>query len=369
MKLIPFQSPYIRKHVSVARMMTDVLIALFPILVLSIIFYGWDAIYVYLISIGTMLSIELISNMIIKWPKDMKVKELFSKEGFGRVRATFTINNILAPMISAYIYAMLLPAGCDWYVVFIGAAFGMFFGKMIWGGLGQNIFNPAATGRIFVAVCFGDTLAKAYPGMKGFDVVTGATPLGVTKSAGLAATGQYSLLDMFLGTIPGSMGEVFTILILVGALYLLIRRSADFRAMLSYVVGFSVIAFVAVLSYKLKFDEGNVGEMFLYQILGGGFLFGAVYMITDPVTSPVTKFGRVFYGLLGGALAAMIRFMGAYPEGVCFSILIVNMLTPCIDYFMKGRRNTYTWQQCVIAVSTLAVLSVIVSASVCRGWF
>jgi hypothetical protein len=117
------------------------------------------------------------------------------------------------------------------------------------------------------------------------------------------------------------------------------------------------------------FDEGNVGEMFLYQVLGGGFLFGAVYMITDPVTSPVTKFGRVFYGLLGGALAAMIRFMGAYPEGVCFSILIVNMLTPCIDYFMKGRRNTYTWQQCVIALSTLAVLSVIVSASVCRGWF
>ena len=369
MKLIPFQSPYIRKHVSVARMMIDVLIALFPIVIFSIIRFGWDAGYVYLISIGTMLLIELLSNMIIKWPKDMKVKELFTKEGFSRVKATFTINNILAPIISAYIYAMLLPAGCDWYVVFIGAAFGMFFGKMVWGGLGQNIFNPAATGRIFVAVCFGDTLASAYPGMKGFDAVAGATPLGVTKSFGLAATHNYSLTNMFLGLIPGSMGEICTILIMVGALYLLIRRSADFRAMLSYAFGFLVITFVAVISFKLKFDEGDVFRMYAYQILGGGFLFGAVFMITDPVTSPVTKFGRVFYGLLGGALAAMIRFMGAYPEGVCFSILIVNMLTPCIDYFMKGRRNTYTWQECLIAFGTLAVLSVIVSASVCGGWF
>ena len=177
-----------------------------------------------------MLITELFAHMIIKWPSGMKIKEIFSKAGLLKIKEQYTINNFTAPLISAIIYAMILPANCNGYVVFIGAFFGMLVGKMIFGGLGSNIFNPAATGRVFVGVCFG---SKLIYGQGGVDVSASGTPLAQIKG-NLANIGQalneYSLLDLFLGQIPGSMGEVCSLLILVGAVYLFVRRSADLRA-------------------------------------------------------------------------------------------------------------------------------------------
>lgn len=363
MKLVAQSAPYIRKPVSVQRMMIDVLIALTPVLLFACFQNGWSGVYVILISIGTMLITEWIAHMLIKWPKDMKIKELFSKDGFKRVKDQFTINQITAPLISAIIYALLLPAGCNWYVVLIGALFGMLVGKMIFGGLGSNIFNPAATGRMFVGVCFGSKLVY---GQGGVDVAASGTPLAYVKG-NLGNIGEalknYSLLDLFLGQIPGSMGEVCAILILVGAIYLFVRRSADLRACLSMLGSFAVMTLV-VSCVAGGIAHVNVFELFMYEMLSGGILFGCVFMITDPVTSPTTKFGRIAFGTLAGVITALIRYCGAYPEGVAFSILIANMFAPMMDHLMRGKANTYTWKQLLGLGVSMVLLCLIVGFAV-----
>jgi len=366
MKLVPQSSPYIRKNVSVARMMTDVIIALMPVTIFAMIQNGWNGIYVFLISIATMVFFELLIHMFIHWPKGMKVKELFSKEGFIKVKSAYTINNILAPIISALIFALIMPAGCNGYVIFTGAAFGIIIGKMVFGGLGNNIFNPAASARIFSTICFGTKIGEANI-ISGGAVIADATPLASVK--GNLGNMTYSLLDLFLGNVPGAMGEVSALLILVGAVYLFVRRSADLRSFLSYLCSFAVVMLIAAISF-LKMDSTiNVFEVWMYQILSGGMLFAAVFMITDPVTSPTSKFGRILFGTVAGTITALIRVVGAYPEGAAFSILIANMLVPTIDHFMRGKPNTYTWKQCLIVGCYMVVICCIVSATVMGGWF
>ena len=369
MKLIPQTAPYIRKPVSVARMMMDVIIALLPVTVFAIIQNGWNAIYVILLSLTFMLLSELIAHAIIKWPKGLKFKELFTKDGFKEVRKLYTINNILAPTISALIYALILPAGCSVYVVITGAIFGMVIGKMVFGGLGNNIFNPAAVGRIFVAVCFGSKLGAAYPNQPTYDAVAGATPLGLVKDNIGNIGNSYSVLDCFLGNVPGSMGEVCVICILLGAVYLFVRRSADIRSFLGYFLTFALLLFIAAFSYVLKYDQGNMWEIWAYQLFAGGAMFAAVFMITDPVTSPTSKFGRVLFGAIAGGITVLIRISGAYPEGAAFSILLANLAAPCIDFLLKKSPNRYTWKQALVLLSFLVLMGIVVSASVCGGWF
>ncbi len=369
MKLVAQSAPYIRKPVSVARMMIDVLIALIPVLLFACFQNGWSGTSVVLISIATMLVTELFVHMLIKWPSGMKIKELFSKEGLLKIKAQYTINNFTAPLISAIIYALILPANCNGYVVFIGALFGMLVGKMIFGGLGSNIFNPAATGRVFVGVCFG---SKLIYGQGGVDVSASGTPLAQIKG-NLANIGealnQYSLLDLFLGQIPGSMGEVCSLLILVGGIYLFIRRSADLRACLSMLLSFAVITLVvSITAYFICSGQGSVSwnilDLFLFEMLSGGLLFGCVFMITDPVTSPTTKFGRIVFGTMAGVITALVRYCGAYPEGVAFSILIANMFAPALDHLMRGKKNTYTWKQLVGLGVAMILICLIVGFTV-----
>lgn len=369
MKLVAQSAPYIRKPVSVARIMIDVLIALIPVLLFACFQNGWSGTSVVLISVATMLITELFAHMIIKWPSGMKIKEIFSKAGLLKIKEQYTINNFTAPLISAIIYALILPANCNGYVVFIGAFFGMLVGKMIFGGLGSNIFNPAATGRVFVGVCFG---SKLIYGQGGVDVSASGTPLAQIKG-NLANIGQalneYSLLDLFLGQIPGSMGEVCSLLILVGAVYLFVRRSADLRACLSMLLSFALITLVvSITAYCICSGQGsiswNVMDLFLFEMLSGGLLFGCVFMITDPVTSPTTKFGRIVFGTMAGVITALVRYCGAYPEGVAFSILIANMFAPALDHVMRGRRNTYTWKQIVGLGVVMVMMCLIVGFTV-----
>lgn len=363
MKLIAQTAPYIRKPVSVKRMMLDVLIALMPVFLFACIQNGWSGISVILVSVVTMLVTEIVCHMIIKWPKEMKIKALFSKEGFSKVYQQYTINNILAPLISSIIYSLIMPAGCSLYVVFIGALFGMLVGKMIFGGLGSNVFNPAAVGRIFVGICFGSKLSY---GSGGVDVAAGGTPLAQIKGnlANITdALNQYSLMDLFLGQVPGCMGEVSALMILIGAVYLFARRSADIRSALSMLISFAVIMMTASIVAG-SISNVNIMELFAYQMLSGGLLFGVVFMITDPVTSPTSKFGRICFGVMAGSITALIRLCGAYPEGVAFSILIANMFVPAIDYFMRGKKNGYHWKQIVGTAVVLIVLCLIAGFAV-----
>ncbi len=367
MKFVRETAPYIRKGANVKRMMIDVLIALLPVTLFALIQNGWNSGYVILTSVVSMLLIELLVIMIIKWPREMKFKELFTKIGFNKLKEQYTINNFLAPIISGIIYAMIMPAGAPVYVVLIGAVSGMLIGKMVFGGLGSNIFNPAAVGRIIVGVCFSLTYVNG-----GVDVISGGTPLtqitGVLDSGISALTNfnfaiaQYSIKDLFFGNVPGCMGEVSALMIIIGGVYLIIRRSADFRSMFATIISFVIVNVVigVILNNKLGI---NTTDFVLYQLLSGGLLFGAIFMVTDPVTSPTTKFGRILFGTIVGVLAATIRLIGATPEGVAFAILIANMFVPVIDQFSR-KSAKYSWKQAVGITLAMVVMCLVLGFTI-----
>lgn len=314
MKLVRETSPYLRKEVSVSRMMTDVIIALIPLVVFSCIQFGIRSLLVVSISAITMILAEILF-----------VKYVMKKK--------LTINNYLVPAISGIIYALTLPSTVNLYVLIVGALFGIGLGKLVFGGTGQNVVNPAAIGRCFVGVCFGSTLTYT-------ELVGGATPLIQIKDIGLNNFKQvlehYSLIDLFTGNMAGAMGEASKILILLGGIYLFIRKSADLRTFLSCLITYTLLSIIA--GFVIKVD---VLEFTLFQLLTGGFLFGAVFMITDPVTTPITGRGRILFGILVAGLTILIRFFGAYPEGMVFSIVLFNMCVPLIDYH-KFAKNKFT---------------------------
>ena len=344
MKIIKQTSPYIHKKSSVERMMLDVIIALMPIVIFSIILNGFNAIRVILLSVFTMLISEFVF-VFLKANNTYEGKTTF-KEKLIKTKEKYTINNLLSPLISSVIYAMIMPSTASSYVVIVGGLFGIIVGKLLFGGLGSNIFNPAALGRIVAMLFF----KIDYKGTNGVDIITSGTPLG-ELSGNLANINNYSLLDMFLGTIPGTMGETSKILIIIGGLYLFIRFSADFRPTLGMIGSFTIIMFIC----SLKLDSINSINFTLYQLLSGGLLFGAAFMITDPVTSSVTKPGRVTYGIIVGIICAFIRLLGAYPEGCAFAILIGNMLVPVIDYY-KWSTNKYT-------IKNISIMALLIIAS------
>lgn len=367
-------SPFIRKNVSVKRMMLDVIIALIPITLFAMIQNGWNGIYVILASIITMLLTEFIAVALIKWPDGMPRKELFTKVGFKKIVEQFNINNIYCPLISALIFSLLLPAATPVYVVIVGALVGILFGKLVYGPYGSNIFNPAALGFVFVLICFSGQLDEARnvmasamrPDVVVDGVIAGGTPL-TQISGNLAnfanALQTYSLADLFFGNVPGAMGEVCSLLIIVAFIYLAIRRAIDVRATLGMILGFGLVALsVGITLYCI--NGTNVGEFLLYQLLAGGLLFGSVFMITDPVTSPVTKFGRLFYGIFAGLMVALIRYIGAYPEGTAFAILLANIIASALDYFMQGKKNSYSWIQLTVTFVVIICICLIVCFTV-----
>ena len=349
MKLIKESAPYIRRKADVKRMMLDVVIALTPITIFSCVMYGWNAIYVLLISIALMLASEAIFVFLVNKPEYNGTKLTF-KEKLKEAYSHYTINNFLAPLISALIYSLIMPAGTSVWIVIVGALFGIVIGKLLFGGLGSNIFNPAALGRVAASICF--QLAPSESSM--VDIVAGGTPLAHVNGD-ITNISNYKILDLFIGTVPGAMGEAGKIAIIAGGAYLLIRKSADIRAMLSTIFTFAFLMLIA----GLKVDSANAINIMLYQLLSGGLIFGAVFMVTDPVTSPTTKFGRILYGSMVAVIAVLIRLFGAFPEGVAFAILIMNMFVPVIDYY-KWSSPKYNYKQFIVLGAILLVIVVII---------
>jgi len=324
MQAIKQTSPYVRKQVSTKRMMIDVLIALLPVVIFSIYRFGWDAIVRLLVSLILMIGFEAL---IIGMTHKVKKTDKTFKEKLKSRYSGYTINNITAPAVSAVIYAMLMPSKLPVYAVAIGAIFAIVVVKMMFGGLGGNIFNVAAAGRRFVSLALTGMFAGVYVGV---DMIAGATPLTALKSGmGFPSVlNSYPILDLFTGNIPGTMGEISAIAILIGLIYLLIRRTVDYRIVLSTALTF--IALITIIGLKLYPTQWF--EFLLYNIFSGGLLFGLTFMVTDPVTAPLTRPGRWIYGLLIGSLIVLIRTFGAYAEGVAAGLLFANMFVPLIDY-------------------------------------
>lgn len=371
--IVKEQSPHLRRRPSVARMMADVLIALLPVTAFSIVVHKWRAIVILAISLAIMILAEFVYFGIKNKMVYDGTKHPF-KEKFRYAYSKYTINNILAPAVSGVIFAMILPASVadKPYIVIVGALAGIVLGKLLFGGLGSNIFNPAAVGMVVVKISFGSALV--YTADPFYDVNLGGTILtSISQNGYSVVTSQYNnILGLFLGNCAGTLGEVSALCIIVGAIYLLIRRSADFRPMVAYIGSFFVLMLVAGLCIgsKIGFDNNFYVKFILTQLLSGGLLFGAVFMITDPVTSPINRPGRYIYGIIAGVLTVFIRLFAALPEGVVFSILIANMLAPVIDYY-KWSGNKFTtkkiiWIASILVVSIAIVIIVLLSPGVVK---
>lgn len=357
MTIVKESAPHLRRKASVTRMMVDVLIALAPTLIFSFVVYPLPTLFTYLISVFMMNVCEFVyvglRNMMPKDGQKHSFKERFTYAYKGH----YNQNNFLTATISAVIFTLIMPAGAPLYAVIIGSFVGIVFGKLVFGGLGSNIFNPAVVGMLFAKLCFGNSYVSNVPTWyyTASDVISDPTPLKVINGGNLLNIGEYPMLDLFLGRIPGTLGEVYKITIIIGLIYLLIRRSADFRIVLSYLGTFIVLMLIGGLALYSLGTGINPFEFALYNLLTGGVLFGATFMLTDPVTSPINPPSRIIYGMVAAVVTVFIRLFAALPEGVGFSILIANMVACVLDHY-EWSSSRYTWKK-FLAMGLIVVLS------------
>ena len=289
-------APHIRDKATTTGLMWQVLVALVPALIAAVYFFGKPALVVIVSTSVAAVATEAVILLLRK----KKLQTLLDGSA----------------LLTGLLLAMNLPPSLPWWVPAIGAFVAIAFAKHAFGGLGMNIFNPALIGRAF--------LLASYPVMMTFwsqpiTAVTTATPLGMAKEVGLSHAMQaFSYWQSFVGMIPGSLGETSKVALLIGAAFLLLRRVIDWKIPFSYLFTVAVFAFLA-------------GQDIGFHLLSGGLILGAFFMATDYVTSPVTPWGRIIFGAGAGILTMVIRLWGGYPEGVCYAILIMNMLVPFLD--------------------------------------
>ena len=353
-------APHLRRKASVTRMMVDVLIALAPTLIFSFIVFPIKTLIFYALSVSIMVGSEFVYVGLRSMMPNDGQKHSFKERFAYAYKGKFNQNNVLTACITAVIYTLIMPAGAPIYAVIVGALAGIILGKLVFGGLGSNIFNPAAVGMLFAKICFGSQYAKnvetwfyTVP-----DVATSPTVLTNTVDTGLSGLvsnmNNANLLDMFLGRMYGTLGEVYAVTILIGAVYLLIRRSADFRVMLTYIGSFGFFALIAGISLFAVDGATNPFIFMLFSLLSGGILFGGVFMLTDPVTSPINSPSRIIYALVAAVSTIFIRLFAALPEGVGFSILIANMVAVVLDHY-EWSSSRYTWKK-FLAMGLLVVI-------------
>ena len=372
-QIIKESAPHIRRKDSLNRMMIDVMIGLLPVIIYSFIVSPLPALRNILVSITTMELAEFIFVLIQnKLPYD-GTKHTF-KEHWANQKKAYRLSNVTVPLVSALIYALIMPtymeAGYEYLMYFAlitGAVFGLTIGKLVFGGTGNNIFNPAAVGMVFAKLCFGSHFVYWDAFNTKAVVEAGATALGSSNmdiASGIYNPTGYSLLDLFLGKTPGLMGEACKLAILIGLLYLLIRHTIDWRIPLAYCGTFYIFMLIAALIVHGKDNSIPVFEFATYHFLSGGVIFGAVFMATDPVTSPITHPGRILYGVILAVCTTFIRLFAALPEGVVYSILIGNMMTSVIDY-PKWSTNKFNWKNILWPIGVFLFFALIMIWALC----
>ena len=298
MNLINEASPHFHGKSLTWQIMGAVCLALLPTLIAATALYGLAAPLLVLVCIATALVCEHVCCIIMH-----------------RESTAGDFSCVVTAMLLAY----TLPATCPFHVAVAGTAFAIIVVKMLFGGIGSNVFNPAVAGRIFIMVAFPSALSS-YPAVQGtpLDAITGATPLAEAASG--APTASY--LDLLLGTHAGALGETCIITLLIGYIFLLAVRVVDAWATVPF------IATVAIIT-------GIGGEDVIYQVLAGGLALGAFFMATDYTTTPMTPKGKIIFGVGCGVITALVRLFASAPEGVAFSILFMNMFVPLIDRYTR----------------------------------
>lgn len=303
MNLTVASSPHIRGDFKTSRLMLDVVVALLPALAVGTWILGFRALAV--------TAVSMVSAVGAEW--------LYCK-----VTGKQNTLRDCSALVTGMLLALTLPASVPFGIVVLGSVFAIVFAKCMCGGLGQNIFNPALAARAFLMLLFPAALTH-YETIDGF---SSATPLHRMVMPTLP---DNSLLDMFLGRIPGSIGELSALALLLGGVFLVARKVISPKIPLAY------LGSVAVLTFVFS-KTGNPISWMLYSLLGGGVMLGAIFMATDYATSPVTPMGQILYGIGCGALTVFFRYFGLFPEGVTYAILLMNLATWGIDRITAPRR-------------------------------
>ena len=320
-KFIVSPSPHVFSSGSVPKLMYGVIISLLPALGVSVFYFGFGMVVITSVSIASCILFEYLIQKYM-----MKVKPTHL-DG--------------SALLTGLLLAFCLPTNIPFWMVMIGALAAVGIGKLTFGGLGNNIFNPAIVGRVFLFISFPVAMTawpEAGQWMSYTDAITGPTPLGLMKE-GLASktVGELmpelpSYLNLFLGKMMGSAGEVSALALLMGMFYLMYKK------IISWHIPLSILGTVFVFSGILWLANPDRFADPLFHLLSGGLMLGAIYMATDYVTSPMTQKGMIIYGIGIGIVTVLIRIFGAYPEGVQFAILIFNGFTPLINKFVKPKR-------------------------------
>lgn len=321
-KYIVSPNPHVHSAVSTKSLMRDVVIALMPAVIVSVVFYGWRELLVLGVSVAACVLLEYAITRFM-------------------LRKACTIGDMSA-VVTGLLLAMNLPATTPWWVVTIGAIVSIGVAKMTFGGLGQNVFNPAITGRVFLLISFPTYMThwEMPQGLFGTDAITGATPLGVIKEGlmqgstvqELMSENGYSYGQMLFANLGGSAGEISAIALLIGFVYLLVRRVIKPHITLSIWATVLVFSGLMWLINPARFTDP------VFNLLTGGMILGSCFMATDYVTSPMSNKGGIIFGVGIGLIAMLIRYFGAYPEGVSFAILIMNMAVPIINRYCHQKK-------------------------------
>ena len=301
-KVLATSSPHIRSNDNTTKIMLDVIIALLPAVIASIYYFGFDSIKLTSIAVISAVATEAIIQKILK--KEVTIKDL-------------------SAVVTGILLAFNLPPSAPWWIPLIGSVFAIAVAKQVFGGIGHNFINPALAGRAMLLASW-PTKMLGWENPAGVDAVSAATPLQIVKGA---EGNLQPLTDVIFGRVPGCIGETSAILLIIGGAYLL------YRGVISWKIPVSYIGTVAVIAYIYEGSLLLVG----YHVFGGGLLLGAIFMATDYASSPVTSKGKIVFGIGAGILTMLIRIFGATPEGVSYSILLMNVATPIIEKYTAPR--------------------------------
>ena len=320
LKLIATSNPHIRSNETTRSIMLDVIIAMLPALAFAIFNFGLRALTLTAVSVVGCVFWEWLYRQLMKKPQ--------------------SIGDLIS-VVTGMLLAFVCPVQMPYWMIIIGDFFAIVVVKQLFGGIGKNFLNPALAGRAVLLASYAGTMTswvdpavnKAAIIGSNADIVTTATPLAIMKTGDFAELlSAHSVGSMFVGTgIPGSLGEVSALALLIGGVYLIWRKVINWQTPVAY------IATVAVLTFLFP-KQGSGLEWMLYSIFGGGLFLGAFFMATDYATSPVTKKGQLIFGIGCGLFTVLIRYFGSYNEGVCYSIMVMNLFVALIDKYTKPTR-------------------------------
>ena len=301
-------TPHVRSKESIQSIMRDVVIALIPASVMGIYYFGFKALM--------LIAVSIVSSLVFEWGYEKILKKPITVSDFSAV-------------LTGLLLALNLPATASWWVPVVGSFIAIVLGKQFYGGLGQNFINPALIGRAFLVAAYPtQTTGAAFAtGRMIVDASTYATPLAELK-AGTALVNGDAIKNALIGNVGGCIGETCAIALLIGGVYLIVKHIISWRIPVIY------IAVVFILTTIMR-GNGVIGGV--YEIFVGGLMLGAFFMATDYVTSPISAKGQVIFAVGCGLLTSFIRVYGGYPEGVSYSILIMNLAVPLIDRYTRPR--------------------------------